>query len=133
MPDEAARLAGTPGSRRTASAKRARWVLFSGWSGVSAQARWLITARQAMPSRGSRRQLATIAPRSISRMAPARAAGSEDIGKFYRHSAARSEGSIRAVGQALGADEIIEFGRLGLEMQFDRADRPMALLGDDDL
>src|SRR6266571_6968554 len=35
--------------------------------------------------------------------------------------------------QAFGADEIVEFGRLRLEMQLDRADGPMALLGDDDV
>src|ERR1700736_3813816 len=36
-------------------------------------------------------------------------------------------------GELLGADKIVEFGRLRLEMQLDRADRSVALLGDDDV
>src|SRR5947207_5934471 len=41
-----------------------------------------------------------------------------------------SDGSILGGRQVLGADEIVELGGLRLEMQPDRTDRAMPLLGD---
>src|SRR3954447_1103620 len=47
--------------------------------------------------------------------------------------AASSEDLELRRGQLFGADEIVEFGGLRLEMQLDGADRAVALLGDDDI
>src|SRR5260370_37413710 len=60
-----------------------------------------------------RRQLPTSAPRSISRTALAMLSA--------------------LIGDVVVADIVVELGDLALEAQLDRPDRPVALLGDDDL
>src|SRR6185503_13991423 len=65
------------------------------------------------------RKLPAMASRSISRIAPA------------RPSARRGLDSVDAIGEAVAADEVLEFRGLMREPQRHLADRAMALLGDE--